>query len=75
MKKLQAILLSGCLVFLFSCQSTIEKQGDFKLLPLPQLFEIRGSSALKYNDILHYIENTEIDLPVRGELLINIQPS
>ncbi len=73
MKEFQALFFSGCLILFFSCQSAIEKPGDFKILPLPQLYEIKGSSTLKYDDILYYYTFPEIDLPVRGDLLKNIQ--
>lgn len=74
MKKFQAVFLSGCFILFFSYQSPIEKPGDFKLLPLPQQFEIKGASTLKYDDILHYYTFRKIELPVRGDLLKNIQP-
>ena len=73
MKKFQTLFISGCFIFFFSCQSPIEKTGDFKLLPLPQQFEIKGASTLKYDDILHYYAFQKFDLPVRGDLLKNIQ--
>ena len=72
MKKIQALFLSGCFILFFSCQSGIEKPGDFQLLPSPQQFEIKGASTLKYDDILHYYALQKIDLPVCGDLLKNI---
>jgi len=74
MKKFQVLFLSGCFILFFSYQSPIEEPGDFKLLPLPQQFEIKGASTLKYDDILHYYAFRKIELPVRGDLLKNIQP-
>jgi len=68
------LFLSGCFILFFSCQLPIEKPRDFKLLPLPQQFEIKGASTLKYDDILHYYAFKKIELPVRGDLLKNIQP-
>ena len=61
-------------MLLISCQSPIEKPGDFKLLPLPQEFENKGISALKYDDILLYYALQKNDLPVCGDLLHNILP-
>lgn len=74
MKKVPAILLSGFLI-LFSCKSPNETQGDFKPIPLPQHFEIKGASALKYSDIQYCYNDMEINLPVLGELMKNIQPA
>ena len=73
MRKIQALFLSGALFLLFSCQPSNKKQGDFKLLPLPQQFEINGVSTLKSGDILYYYSSSELELPVRGGLLKNIQ--
>ena len=74
MKKFQVFIFSGFFMLLYSCQSPIEKPGDFKLLPLPQQFEITGASVLKYNDIQNYYLPEKTDLPVRGNLLKNIKP-
>ncbi|MCD6566077.1 MAG: family 20 glycosylhydrolase [Bacteroidales bacterium] len=74
MKKLTATFLSGCFILLFSCQSKVEKPGDFKLLPLPQEFIIKGTSTLKTDKILSYYTVGNINLPVRGDNLKNIQP-
>ncbi len=46
MRNLSALLLFGCLIGLNCCQSAQNSEGEFKLLPLPQHFEIKGSSAL-----------------------------
>ena len=73
MKKVQTLFLSGCFILFFSCQSQLEKQGDFNPLPLPQQFEIKGASILKCDDILHYFASGEVDLPVRGDLLNTLQ--
>lgn len=73
MMKFQVLLISVCFILFISCQSSTEKIGEFKLLPLPQQFEITGTSGLKYSDIQHYYALQEIDLPVRGDLLKDIQ--
>jgi hexosaminidase len=72
MRELTSLLLSGCLMFFISCQSTNEKLGDFNLLPMPQQFEISGVSSLTYDDVEHYFMASEHQLPVRGNLLQNI---
>ena len=74
MKKHQAKFFLGCLIVIFSCKPSLNKQGDFKLLPLPQQFEIYGVSKLKNSDILFYYAQNQIELPVLGDLLIDIQP-
>ncbi|MCK4920419.1 MAG: family 20 glycosylhydrolase [Bacteroidales bacterium] len=73
MKIIQTLLLSVIIIFLFSCQSTNDISGDFKLIPLPQKFEITGSSSLEYGDILNYYSPTSVDLTVQVVLLRNIQ--
>ena len=73
MKKIQALFISCCFILFFSCQLQTKKSGDFKVLPLPQQFEINGTSLLKYDDILYYYTFPNINLPVRGDLLKNIQ--
>ncbi len=75
MKNYMSIFLSACFVTLISCRSTGEKAGDFKLLPQPRHFEIGGTSALSPEDIIHCYAFNDIDLPVRGELLSEIQPA
>ena len=75
MKKFQTLFISGCFILFFSCQSPVEKPGDFKLLPLPQQFIIKSTSTLKTDKILHYYDVGNIDLPVRGDIIKNIQPS
>ncbi len=74
MKKLFTHLLFACFILAFSCQIPSEKQGDFKLLPNPQQFEIKGTSTLKFNDIQYYYPQEGIDLPAVGDLLKHIQP-
>ncbi|NOR74403.1 MAG: family 20 glycosylhydrolase, partial [Draconibacterium sp.] len=73
MSKFQHLLFAGFIVFLYSCQTPIEKPGEFKLLPQPQHFEIEGSSSLKFDDIQNYSSSQKIDFPINGELLENIQ--
>ena len=74
MRKFQNLPLYGCFILFFSCQSPMKKSGDFKLLPLPQQFEIEGSSSLKYDGVQDYFTFQNNDLPIRGDLLKNIQP-
>ncbi len=72
--KLQTIILHiGLLLMLFSCKAPNANPGDFKILPQPQHFEISGTSQLGYDDIQHFYSTGEISLPVRGELLADLQ--
>jgi hexosaminidase len=73
MKKFELLLLSVCFMLFFSCQSHINENGNFALLPLPQEYITTGTSTLTYDDIQHYyaIQNTE--LPVMGDLFKDIQ--
>lgn len=73
MKNLTGILLSGFLLLAVSCNTQNGKEGSFNLLPIPQKFEINGSSSLMYNDILHFYSFDNITLPVCGDLLKNIE--
>lgn len=73
MKTNQGLFFFGCVMILISCQPNVEKQGDFKLLPLPQHFEISGVSDLKYDDIQHYFISSNDHIPVHGDLLQDIQ--
>ena len=72
--KLKNLFFWSGLILLISCQSQIEKPGSFKLLPLPQHFEIKGSSKIKQENILFYYSSSNLELPVVDELLKNIRP-
>jgi len=56
-----------------SCQRGTDKIGDFQFLPLPQKFDIKGSSRLKHENIRSYHTFAEIDFPVSGKILQHIQ--
>ncbi|MDY7394236.1 glycoside hydrolase family 20 zincin-like fold domain-containing protein [Aureibaculum sp. 2210JD6-5] len=71
MTKLKAVFCCFILLATCSCQSPQKKSGDFKLLPLPQKFEINGNSLLKYNNIKSYF-SLDTELPVLGNLLTTI---
>ncbi len=70
-----ALMLFGCLLILNSCKSAQNSPGDFNLLPLPQLFEISGVSALSVEDLTHYFSADGDELPVVGELLAELIPA
>ena len=72
MKKLKSWFLIGCIVLLFSCQSSLEQTGDFKLLPIPQEFEVTGTSTLKKDDIQYYFSPIA-ELPVLVDIMSNIK--
>jgi len=74
MTNLKAIFYCLIILTIFSCQSSEEKLGDFKLLPSPQEIEINGNSSLKYENIKSYYTQG-IELPVLGSLLKNIKVS
>lgn len=63
MKKIPFLLLVLALV-LSSCIEANKKVGDFKVLPLPQQFEITGVSSLKTSDIQHYFLKGAVSLPI-----------
>ncbi len=73
MKTILSLLFFICLIFALSCQSPAEKPGDFKILPIPQEFEIKGSSLLNFEDIMHCYSLDGIDLPAVGDLLKDIK--
>lgn len=73
MKKISVVFFS--LTFLLSCTQTTKKQGDFKVLPLPQEFNITGVSNLNYDDVKHYYANEDVDLPILSEQLNAVQPT
>ena len=72
MKNTLLLFLSAITLFQFSCQS-VDKQGDFKLLPQPQQINIKGSSSLKYDQILFCYSKSKTALPIFNGLLKNIQ--
>ena len=75
MKLIRPLILYAFIVILFSSQSPVVDPGDFKLLPLPQHFEVTGVSSLKYENIQSYFSQERIDLPKVGKLLNSIQPT
>ncbi len=73
MNKFNLLFLYGCVILLLSCSSTNERVGDFKLLPLPQEFEIIGQSSLDFDAIKTYYSNQSVPLPITGDLLEHIK--
>mgnify|MGYP000306609528 FL=1 len=55
------IIIAGLLI---SCASKTKKTGDFALLPLPQKFEIKGTSDFDCSNVQHYFNNTKGWLPL-----------
>lgn len=70
MNKIPYFLL--CSLLLASCQTQAPKIGDFQLLPMPQRFEIKGSSSLNYGDIQSYFTPPDIEFPIPGEILQHV---
>ncbi|MCD6543461.1 MAG: family 20 glycosylhydrolase [Flavobacteriaceae bacterium] len=75
MKKTLPLIILVSFLFFYSFQSPRNDIGDFKLLPSPQYFDIKGVSSLKYTDIQYVFSLKKIDLPKTGELLKSIQTS
>lgn len=73
MKKFPILFLIGVLILSSSCQTSISKPGDFKLLPEPHEFTVSGVSRLKPKDIQYYYSEDKANLPKLGLLLTNIQ--
>ena len=69
MKKLFFFIPSAIFIMFASCQTKVHKIGDFHLLPIPQKFEIRGSSKLKHKNIRSYYTVPSIEVPVSGGVL------
>lgn len=67
MKKIALLLiLAGVL---FSCQNSPKKAGEFALLPLPQEFEIIGTSDFDCSNVDHYFNAADQWLPVFDDQL------
>ncbi len=75
MKKILPYIILVGFLFLLSFQSSKSDTGDFKLLPSPQSFDIKGVSSLKFDDIQYVYTPNNIDLPKTGELLRSIRTS
>jgi len=73
MNKLSIFMLFTIFIIFASCQIPVDNIGDFILLPIPQKFEIKGSSILKHEDIRSYYTSSNVEFPVSGELLQHIQ--
>ena len=73
MKNHHILLLSACLIMLYSCQSANTNMGDFNLLPQPQKVEFTVNSALWVDDILFAFSADGSELPVLGEYLAGIR--
>lgn len=66
MKNFITYIILGCVII--SCQSTSNKLGDFKLLPLPQQFEINGISTLNSKNVRKCYSPQNIELPALGKV-------
>ncbi len=73
MKRLSIFMLVSLFIIFASCQRGEDKIGDFQLLPLPQKFEIQGSSKLKHKNIQSYYSSADTEFPVSGKILQHIQ--
>ncbi len=75
MKIFKPLLFLVSLVLFLSCQSANEKAGQFWLLPVPQQFEITGTSSISVKNVSNYFALNGEQLPVRSLMLEGIQPS
>ena len=66
-------MLLGIFIMFASCQRGTNMIGNFQLLPLPQKFEIKDSSKLKYNNLRSYYASPGVKLPITGEELQHIK--
>jgi len=73
-KLIKPLFLLGCIIILSSFHPPSDNNGNFKLLPLPQHFEITGVSSLKFENVQNYYSHDKIDLPKVGKLLKTLQP-
>jgi len=73
MKKNTYFLLLITILLLTSCDTKKNKMGDFNTLPVPQNFEIKGLSALGYEDVDTYYSYPAAQLPVFGDILQHLQ--
>ena len=73
MKKLSPLMLLSIFIMFASCQRGANMIGNFQLIPLPQKFEIKGSSKLKLNNIRSYYTSPGVELPICGEELSHIE--
>jgi len=73
MKWLRLLFVIGTMVVLSACQNSNISSGEFKLLPLPQSFEIEGPGSIQAQDIKFYYAINGVELPVCGKLLSDLQ--
>ncbi len=71
MKKIY--LLSIITGLLFSCNRETKKTGDFALLPLPQKFEITGTSDFNCSNVQGYFNKTKGGRPVFDDQLNDLK--
>ena len=73
MKKLFYCLSLSLVLTSVSCQKQVNQIGDFHLLPIPQKFEVKGSSLLRYENIRSYFASPDVEFPVPGEMLQHVK--
>ena len=59
MNKQHYIIILLILIVSISCNPTMEKVGEFNLLPHPQEFEMSGVSSLKNEDVQNYFSTSQ----------------
>ncbi|HAZ03069.1 MAG: glycoside hydrolase family 20 [Bacteroidetes bacterium GWF2_42_66] len=73
MKENIVLFLFGLCIFFNACQPTIEKKGDFVLIPSPQQFVTNGPSKIQYTDVINYLITNKVKLPEGCDLSDSIQ--
>ncbi len=74
MRSFLSIIVPGFLsLALLSCQSSGTAEGEFRLLPQPQSFEILGNSQLNPGDVKTYSALDGVELPEWVDLAEDIQ--
>ena len=53
---------------IFSCELE-DRKGDFKLLPHPKEWEVKGNSKLNVSDLKYYFNPTGLSLPAGSDFL------
>lgn len=73
MKNNIVLLLFGLGVIFNACKPSIEKKGDFVLIPSPQQFVMTGTSKIRHNDVINHLIMNKITLPEGCNLSDSIQ--
>lgn len=73
MRKMKLTVLCIATIFISSCGSIEKKEGDFKLLPLPQEYVITGISDMQYKDVTLVYSKEGEELPFLGDYFKDVK--